>query len=245
VNDDSDTSPPVGNWDEVSDWWLREVAEDPVYHEDVGPMLDRLLIDESGPIVELGCGEGQWLRRLATAGNVFGTDAAQLLLTQASKTAPVVRGVLPDLRWVRSGAVDTAVSLFVLELIEDHQRFFAEAARIVVTGGSLVLIFNHPVFTAPDSGPFMDPDLDVFWRWGSYLEVGSSDVPAGSETIVMYHRSTAELLTSAADAGWTLEEMIEAPLGSAAIEREPSYAGQEGIPRFFGVRWRRRVKLDS
>jgi hypothetical protein len=55
----------------------------------------------------------------------------------------------------------------------------------------------------------------------------------------MYHRSTADIVTSAAQAGFRLEAMIEAPLGSAAIERAPAYAGQETIPRFLGVRWRR------
>ncbi len=235
----SGTESVVAPWDDISEWWTREVAEDPVYQEDVGPMFDRLLSGTSGPVLDLGCGEGQWLRRLDSDARAFGTDASRLLLTRAIKTAPVVRGVLPDLGWVRSGSVGTAISLFVFELIEDHERFFVETARIVSSGGSLVVIFNHPVFTAPESGPFMDPDLDVFWRWGDYLGMGSSEVPAGSGTVVMHHRSTAEVLTTAARAGWMLEEMIEAPLGAAAIEREPSYAGQEGIPRFFGARWRR------
>jgi SAM-dependent methyltransferase len=230
---------PIASWDINSAWWIREVAEDPVYQEDVGPMLDRLLSDVSSPVLELGCGEGQWLRRVERDTSLFGTDASHVLLKHARNTAPVVRGVLPELGWVRSGAVGTAISLFVLELVQDHGTFFAEAARVVAAGGSLVVIINHPVFTAPGSGPFVDPDFDVFWRWGSYLELGSSDVPAGSEEIVMYHRSTAELLSAAARCGWSLEEMMEVPLGAAAIEREPSYAGQEGIPRFLGVRWRR------
>ncbi len=229
----------LDNWDGISTWWVREVAVDPVYQDDVGPMLDVLVSGTAGPVLELGCGEGQWLRRIEPDTSAFGTDAAHLLLRHALKTAPVVRGVLPELGWVRSGAVGTAISLFVLELVQDHGTFFAEAARIVAAGGSLVVIINHPVFTAPGSGPFVDPDFDVFWRWGSYLELGSSDVPAGSENIVMYHRSAAELLSAAARCGWSLEEMMEVPLGAAAIEREPSYAGQEGIPRFLGVRWRR------
>ncbi len=227
------------NWDDISGWWVREVADDPVYQDDVGPMFDRLLRYTLGPTLDLGCGEGQWLRRLVSHDDVFGTDASHFLLRQALTSAPVARSLLPDLGWVRNGAIGTAVSLFVFELIQDHERFFGETARIVTAGGALVVIFNHPAFTAPDSGPFMDPDLDVFWRWGDYLGMGSSEVPAGSGTVVMHHRSIAELLTTAARAGWVLEEMLEVPLGTAAIEREPSYAGQEGIPRFFGARWRR------
>ena len=229
----------IGNWDGISAWWTGEVADDPVYREDVSPMFDRLLRGTSGAMLDLGCGEGQWLRRLDVSDGVFGTDASQFLLTQALTTAPVARSLLPNLRWVQGATIGTAVSLFVLELIEDHALFFAETARIVANGGSLVVIFNHPVFTAPESGPFMDPDLDVFWRWGDYLRMGSSEVPAGSGTVVMHHRSVAEILTTAAQAGWMLDEMIEAPLGPSAIEREPSYAGQEGIPRFFGARWHR------
>ncbi|MEN8113780.1 MAG: methyltransferase domain-containing protein [Actinomycetota bacterium] len=227
------------DWDGIAEWWGSEVGDDPVYREDVAPLLDRLTAGAAGPMLELGCGEGQWLRHLGPSDGVFGTDSSHRLLNDARKTAPVARGVLPDLGWLRDDSLGTAFSLFVLDLIEDHERFFVEAARVVCDGGALVVIINHPAFTAPGSGPFMDEDMDVFWRWGTYLRRGESPVPAGDTMMTMYHRSTADLLTTAADSGWALEEMIEAPLGLAAIDREPSYIGQEGIPRFLGARWRR------
>lgn len=233
------SDPAASSWDDISAWWVSEVADDPVYREDVGPMLERLLVGDAEPVLDLGCGEGQWLRHMVAERSVFGVDSSLKLLRRATRDAPVLLARLPDLRWARSGSAGAAVSVFVLDLIEEHRRFFSETARVVESGGSLVVIINHPAFTAPGSGPFMDPDFDVFWRWGSYLTEGSSEVPAGSGAVEMYHRSTAEILTAAADAGWILSEMIEAPLGPAAIKREPSYAGQEGIPRFLGVRWRR------
>jgi hypothetical protein len=55
--------------------------------------------------------------------------------------------------------------------------------------------------------------------------------------VVFHHRSIAKLLTVAAAAGWALQVVEERPLGAAAIERDPGYVGQEGIPRFFGARW--------
>lgn len=234
-----------GDWDGVAAWWVHEVEDDPVYREDVGPIFDRLTEASPEPLMELGCGEGQWLRRLDPSVTKFGTDLSERLLRHAATTAPVARGRMPDLGWLRDGTLGTAVSLFVLDLIEDHERFFAEAARVVRPGGTLAVVINHPAFTAPEAGPFMDPDLDVFWRWGAYLDNGRSPVPADDELITMYHRPTATLLTAAADAGWCLEIMIEAPLGPAAIEREPSYAGQESIPRFLGVRWRRADPADA
>jgi len=229
----------IVDWDDIAVWWTAEVETDPVYRDDVGPLVDRLVEHAPMPVVELGCGEGQWLRRCGSAEAIFGTDESQMLLERARRSAPVVRAVLPDLGWVRTDIVGTAISVFVLDLIDDYERFFAETARVVRSGGMLIIVINHPAFTAPGSGPFMDPDLDVFWRWGRYLGNGRSDVPAGSEFVTMFHRPTGTLLTAAAGAGWSLQEVIEAPLGAAAIEREPSYAGQEDIPRFLGIRWRR------
>jgi SAM-dependent methyltransferase len=231
---------PVGDWDAIADWWRSEVLHDPVYREDVAPMLQRLMPREAGPVLELGCGDGQWLRWLGpdTPG-IFGCDRSEELLRDASMTHAVAACELPNLAWLKDGSIRLAFSVFVVDLIEHVDTVFVETRRVVAPDGSLVVIINHPAFTAPGSGPFMDADRDVFWRWGDYLERGSSRVPAGSGAVEMHHRSTGDILTAAARAGWQLEEMIEAPLGAAAIEREPSYEGQETIPRFLGVRWGR------
>jgi SAM-dependent methyltransferase len=236
---DGTTASPV-DWDTIADWWRGEVSGDPVYREDVAPILSRLMEQTEGPVLELGCGDGQWLRWLErNEGSVVGCDRSKLLLSDAAATHPVVLCELPWLTWLQGQKIGTAFSVFVLDLIENLEAFFTQVGRVVAPDGSLVVIINHPAFTAPDSGPFMDSDREVFWRWGDYFGRGSSTVPAGSGAVTMYHRSTADIVTSAAQAGFRLEAMIEAPLGSAAIERDPSYAGQETIPRFLGVRWRR------
>jgi len=233
-------APPVGDWDGIADWWRGEAAGDPVYREDVAPMLARLMQSTTAPFLDLGCGDGQWLRWLdRDVGKAVGCDRSGALLADAAASHPVALCELPSLAWLQDRTLGTAFSVFVFDLVENIDILFAEVGRVVAPTGSLVVIINHPAFTAPGSGPFMDPDLDVFWQWGEYLDRGTSLVPAGPGAVAMYHRSTGDILTSAARAGWHLEEMIEAPLGAATIEREPSYAGQEDIPRFLGVRWRR------
>ena len=228
----------LDNWNDIAAWWRREATTDPVYREDVEPMLERLVPPHSGLAIELGCGEGQWLRWLNEAGgNAFGSDGSLLLLADAVKAAPVVCARLPALPWLRDRSVDTALSVFVLDLVDDVATFFSEAARVVRRGGSLIVVINHPGFTSPGSGPVVDIDGEVLWRWGSYLTDGSSKHPAGSGHVVFYHRSIARLLTTAAESGWALELLEESSLGAGAIERQPAYAGQEGIPRFLGARW--------
>ncbi|MCH8899880.1 MAG: class I SAM-dependent methyltransferase [Acidobacteria bacterium] len=228
----------VDNWDELAPWWRREATTDLVYREDIEPMLERLTPKDPGTVVELGCGEGQWLRWLSTMGvQTFGCDWSLQLLTHAASSAPVVCAELPGLSWLQDGSVDNALSVFVLDLIADVGEFFTETIRVVRAGGSLIVVINHPGFTAPGSGPLVDVDGEVLWRWGSYLEDGSSLQPAGDRSVVFHHRSIAKLLTAAATAGWALQAVEERALGAAAIERDPGYVGQEGIPRFFGARW--------
>ncbi len=238
------SEPPVAevvdNWDDIAEWWRREVTSDLVYGADIEPMVRRFLPESPGTVVELGCGEGQWLRRLSQEGiQAFGCDRSMRLLAAASATVPVVCAALPDLSWLRDESVDTALAVFVLDLIADVDRFFSETARVVRPGGSLIVVNNHPAFTAPGSGPLIDLDGEVLWRWGSYLEDGSSSHPAGDREVVFQHRSMARLFGAAAAARWALEMAEEAPLGAAMIAREPGYLGQEAMPRFLAARWQK------
>ena len=240
---------PVENWDPISGWWTEEVATDPLYEEDIRALLEILLGRPQGVVADLGCGEGQWLRWLTdartagagTAGTLaFGCDLSKTLLGRAARSAPVVRCRLPDLGWLRDGSIDAAFSVYVADLIVDLDRFLAETSRVVRDGGTLTVIVNHPVFTAPGSAPFMDQDREVLFRWGEYFGTGSSVEPAGDHAVEFHHRSMARWLTAAAAAGWALERLEERGLSREAIARDPGYAGQEQIPRILGVTWTRR-----
>jgi ubiquinone/menaquinone biosynthesis C-methylase UbiE len=213
------------------------VHDDPAYEGDVHPILSELLVGTSGRTIDLGCGEGQGMRLVG--GEVIGTDLSAQLLRSARVTAPVVLAVLPELSWLRDASIDRAFSIYLVDLIADHDTFFAETARVIKPGGHLIVIINHPVFTAPGSAPFIDEDGQVLWRWGTYFEPGSSTEPAGEGSVEFFHRPVADLLTSAARSGWMLEEMIERGLSEETIARIPGYVGQEHVPRLAGFRWRR------
>lgn len=225
------------DWDGLADWWVNEVHNDPAYAADVDPILIELLPQHRGVVMDLGCGEGQGMRLVGR--DSFGCDLSQDLLVRAETQGRTIRTRLPDLRWLRAGSVDTAFSVYLLDLIEDHERFFSEVARSVGPGGSLVIVINHPAYTAPGSAPLMDLDGEILWRWGSYFVRGSSTEPAGEGHVRFHHRPMADLLTAAASAGWKLEAMIERGLSTATIAQIPGYEGQEGIPRLLGVRWTR------
>jgi SAM-dependent methyltransferase len=220
------------SWSDLTEWWLEEIAGDPAYDTVVTPMLIDIL--DPGPgqtFLDLGCGEGRVMRALAaTAARPIGVELNMSLADRATVIGPVIGGSLPELGFLRDDSVDGAVCVLVLEHIEDHSRLFAELARVVATGGVFALVMNHPFWTAPGSTPITDADDEVLWRPGSYFEPGASLERAGDQRIIFHHRSTGDLLETAASAGWSLQRLVEAP--------HHELADQAGIPRLMACRWR-------
>lgn len=231
------------SWDDIADWWKSDIAADVAYENDVHPLLDELLPDPSGVVLDLGCGEGQGMRRVG--GRVFGADLSLELLRANGADGEVVLLRAPDLAPFRSEAFDTVYSVYLLDLIADHVRFFDDCSRVTRQGGTLVVIINHPVYTAPGSAPLMDEEGEVLWRWGTYFEPGASEEPAGDRTVVFHHRSLGDIMSAAAAAGWALESLVERPLSEATVAEMPGYVGQESIPRLAGFRWRRASMAGS
>lgn len=222
-------------WNDHAEWWLGEVANDPIYQLDVLPLAAGLLTGMSGRVLELGCGEGQAMA--LCPGSVIGCDISLKLLRHAADRGPVVRAELPDLGWLRSGVFAGAFMVLVLEHLADLE-VFAAAARVVRPGGKLVLVMNHPAFTAEGAGPLADPsDGEILWRWGEYFERSETRMPVPGSGVTFHHRPLAEILNAAADAGWCLEKFVETGLSKAALATEPGYVGQEQMPRLLGARW--------
>lgn len=225
------------NWDDIAHWWNEEAGNDPAYTHDVNPLLLSLLPDDRELTIDLGCGEGQGMRLVG--GHTVGVDLSHQLARTARKVGPVIVADLPDLAYLKSEVVDVFYSVYLLDLIEDHRAFFRNTARVVANGGTLVVIINHPVYTAPGSGPLMDPDGEILWRWGSYFTHGSSSEPAGGREIRYFHRPLGDLVTAAAEEGWTLRRMVERGLSEATVGELPGYVGQETVPRLLGIVWSR------
>ena len=226
----------AGEWAALAGWWIAEGSRDPLYEDAVLPWLADLIGSPAGPILDLGCGEGQVMRHLDA--KVIGCDLVMELLREAARKGPVVQSRLPHVPWLRDGAVVGSCSLFVLEHLADLRSLFLATARIVEPGGFLVVIANHPAYTASGAGPLVDEeDGEVLWRWGTYFSQTAHQERVGHGQATYYHRTLGDLLTQAADAGWILERFEERGLDKRMIAVNPSLVGQEHMPRMIGVRW--------
>jgi len=226
-------------WDDIADWWIDAVRDDPAQGADMIRVLRELLPGTGGRTIDLGCGDGAAFAELGD--RCVGTDSSHELLRHAVRVGPVVRSSLPDLSWVRPRSIDRAVALGIVDLLEDHDAVFTAVRQVVRPGGHLLVVVNHPVVTSPGSEPLVDPTGEVLWRWGAYLSPGSWPHEAGGRPVELFHRPLGVLLTAAAAAGWSLEHMVEHGPSQAALDRFPEYRGQDQTPTLLGVRWRATV----
>lgn len=229
----------MAKWSDLAEWWLEEV-DDPAYAEEVLPLMLRMLDPQPGELyADLGCGEGRVMAAIADRGiPVIGVDLNLQLLRHARSHGPVVAARLPDLSFLRPNSLDGAYVVLALEHIHDMNGLFDAVARCIRPDGRLAVVLNHPIYTAPDSGPVLDPtDGEIFWRFGRYLGGGSTHEPAGRTRVEFVHRSMSELLNAASAHGWSLACMEERPVGVEAAQRDPLLAKHGDIPHLLAVRW--------
>lgn len=116
--------------------------EEPVVHG----IVDALPV---GRAVDAGCGTGRHAARLAARGwDVVGVDATPEMLAIAEAKAPSARFEQGDLRALPldDGAVDLAVCSLALSHIPDLETGYAELARVVRPGGTVVVADVHPTW---------------------------------------------------------------------------------------------------
>ncbi len=108
------------------------------------PYLERLVasVPQSTSLLEVGVGTGSLLPHLASrAKRVVGVDHSPAMLDQARTRSPVVDLRLGEMSHLPLGdaEVETVVLNMVFHHAEEPTRVLAEIARVLVSGGTLVI----------------------------------------------------------------------------------------------------------
>lgn len=117
----------------------------------VRAMLACGLLPSTGRVLDIACGAGRHLHAMRRVGlDARGLDYSQDLLRAGSLAGLAVRADMRVLPFA-DAAFDWACSLFTsfgyFESAAQDQRMFAQAARVLRPGGSLVLDHINPVVT--------------------------------------------------------------------------------------------------
>ena len=144
-------------WDEAAEWWNREAGEKGIWHQqhDIDPVIFKILGNVNNKIIlEIGCGNGYFARKLAKKGaKVLGVDLSKRLIAFAverEKSKPLgIKYLVRDaanLHGLKSRSFDIVVANMCLMDIADAEGAIREAFRVLKKNGSFVFSITHPVF---------------------------------------------------------------------------------------------------
>ncbi|WP_415380418.1 class I SAM-dependent methyltransferase [Halosimplex sp. TS25] len=243
---DGDDRSVESHYDVLADDW-SEYAGVPWREQVLWPTLEALLPDlDSQRVLDAGCGDGHYAARLADRGaDVVGVDASEGMVDVARERygdcAEFRRGDLAEgLDFLDTDSVDLVCCQHVLSHVPDLEPVAAEFARLLRSGGSVVLSTHHPFHeylvvrdeTYPDTRAIDDLDARPAVRADSqpstyreterYELYWSGSVPAdppdgngedGEEAPATFYRRPLDALTGPLfDAGFALRDLREPDL---------------------------------
>jgi ubiquinone/menaquinone biosynthesis C-methylase UbiE len=162
-----------------------------------------------GDALDAGCGTGRLTSLLSRSANrVVGVDASGEMLARAAGKVAAATFTIGDLRALplRDGSVDLAVSALSLAHLDDLLAPISELARVVRSGGHLVLSDVHPIAVATGA--------QAFFR----TEAGRRIV---ARNVVHW---PSDYVRTFAAAGFEIERMEEPLVGQAFVDDIPDDA---------------------
>ena len=202
-------------WDRHARWWQREYSDgaDPEYEDQILPLVARHLRG-SRRVLDIGCGEGQVARRVASDGaQVVGLDpsATQVGVARERRGGPAYAQARAEALPCRDGSFDTVLVCLALEHVDAFEDAITEAARVLEPGGRFVLLLGHPLLQAPGSAWIDDRILgEMYWRVGSYLTVDRQfDEVAPGVDLLFIHRPLSHYVHAMGRAGLLIDDMVE------------------------------------
>ena len=234
-------------WEEHASWWVEGFTEgaDPEYEDQIIP----LAVAEqggAGRVLDLGCGDGQIARALASSGvSVVGVDPTTNQIDVAAERAggPVFAQAGAAVLPFSDGAFDGVIACLVFEHIDDVDAAIGEVARVLRPGGRFTFMLNHPLLQTPGSGWIDDHMVDPpeqYWRIGPYLvEAETVEQVELGVHIRFLHRPLSRYLNALAAVGLVLERMDEPAPPERFLAQAPEYFDAATVPRLLHLRLRR------
>ena len=170
-------------------------------------------------VLELGCGGAQCSIAMAKAGaTAIGVDfsAEQLAFARRLCDRENVRvelrlGDLADLSFLRGDSVDLVFSSYAFGYVEDLQRVFRQAHRVLTRGSMLVFSLPHPAYDMIDD----DHPLEPLRIRRSYFDREPLEYEWNGVAFTDYRHTIGDLVTGLVRSGYRIDTILEpAPLPS-------------------------------
>lgn len=230
-------------WDDSASVYSKGQGEigDPLHQYMIDPEISKMLGDVSGKIIlDAGCGNGYWVRRLAQkAEKVIGIDSSVELINDAKSaknlsnteyyTADLLESIdLPDFHF------DIILSSMVFHYLGNVENAVVEFKRMLKPNGRVVIAIQHPIYqyhfrvqnkTGGASGSFSNP-VGYFDR-----KIVEQTILSGKTIIKIYNRPLSDYIKPFLQRGFTLVDFTEPEYTDELLSKVPRYKEVSEMPR--------------
>ena len=222
-------------WDQQGRRWLKWAKGDAYFYEWNWPSFRRIMPDELGMCLDLGCGEGRTTSALGKLTNhVIGLEPSSLLAHAAHRRClPVVRGVGDALPFV-SRSFDTVIAFMVLHDLDQIAATCSEVGRVLRPQGLFCFATIHPLSSAREL--FESRTHRSYWNTWRYTDHAvRGDLTMDFHSV---HRPLEDYFGALTDARMVIERLSEARPDPSYVARHPDarYIGR--LPLYLHVRAR-------
>lgn len=230
-------------WNDIASVYGKGQSEigDPLHQYIIDPKISEMLGNVTGKtILDAGCGNGYWVRRLAQqAEKVIGIDSSSELINDAKSAqnpsnaeyyaADLLKSIdLPDLHF------DTILSSMVFHYLSRIENAVVEFKRMLKPNGQVVIVIQHPIYqyhfraqmkAGGDPGSFLEP-VGYFNR-----KTVEQTIMSGKATIEIFNRPLSDYIRPFLRQGFVLTDFAEPEYTDELLSKVPRYKDVAEIPR--------------
>jgi 2-polyprenyl-3-methyl-5-hydroxy-6-metoxy-1,4-benzoquinol methylase len=249
-------------WDANADFWNERMGEGNEFHRVlIAPAQERLLQLRPGEsVVDIGCGNGQFTRRMAEVGaNVLAFDVSPKMIEHARANIPETRGRIEyrvvdaadrsALAALGRGRFDAAVCTMTMMDMAAIEPLVSSLAALLKRDGRFVFSVLHPCFNSAgvrlvaEEGTNENGELVVrysvsvsdYIRPRSMKGVAMRDQPAAQ---YYFDRPISVLFNTCFTAGFVLDGIEEPAFQMSAGSGRPNWSSITQIPPALVARMR-------
>lgn len=236
----------TGGWAGVTEDWISAQGDagDHSRRLIIDPCLDPLILPSAAGkrILDVGCGEGRYCRKLTAQGAIVtGIDPVERFISRArdlDQTGRYVLGGGQNLPF-EDGEFDAVLSYLSLVDILDYNSAIAEMCRVLRPKGTLFLVTVSNMASATPAWVKDASGNRLFRAVDRYMDEFSIEVDMGGYTIINHHRALSVVLGCFFKWGMIVDGFWE-PLPS---RETASYRDEHRVPTFQIIRFQK--SLDS